>query len=118
MERRTPGKKDAFANAFWGQGAERCTVLGVPKYSDNLVGVVLRSDLLEDFRCERTADEAVIRALATNRLGEPFERKRETSLRGYYELWGQSEDVRRHIEERAEDFNEWLGRVREQRANR
>ena len=93
-------------------------MLGVPKYSDNLVGVVLRSDLLEDCRCERTADEAVIRALATNRLGEPFERKRETNLRGYYELWGQSEDVRRHIEERAEDFNEWLGRVREQRANR
>ena len=110
-----PGARVVFADAFWGQGAERCTVLGAPKYSDSLVGVVVRSELLEDFRCERTTDKSVIRALATNRLDEPFERKRETNLRGYYELWGQSEDVRKHIEERAEDFNAWLESVKSQR---
>lgn len=113
-----PGTTVVFADAYWGMGGERCTVLGVPKYSDELVGVTLRSELLENFRCERIDDGSVMRALATNRLGETFKRDRKTCLLGGHGLWGQTEEARERLEARAASINEWLGRVRVQREKR
>lgn len=77
-----PGTKVYFADAYWGSGGERCTVIGVPKYSDYPIGVTMRTDYLANFRLEKVTDPAVIKALCTNRLREPFEYERGTCLCG------------------------------------
>ena len=98
-----PGTKVYFADAYWRSGSERCTVIGVPKYSDYPVGVVMRTDYLTNFRLEKVTDQAIVKALLTNRLREPFERNRRTFLLG---SWGTSEEDRGEIEKLAIMFNE------------
>lgn len=97
-----PGTKVCFSNGFWGLGAERCTVVGIPKYSDYPVGVVVRTDLLRNFRLERVTDPALLKALYTNRLREPFERDRRTWVEG---LWSTTDEDRAEIEKLADMFN-------------
>ena len=79
---------------LWDISGPRCTVLGVPKYSDYPVGVIMRLDHLVNFRLERVTDAAIIKALITNRLREPFERSRRTSLGG---RWSNTDEDRDDI---------------------
>lgn len=97
-----PGTKVFFANAYWGMGGDRCTVIGVPKYSNYPIGVTMRSDHLVNFRLEQVTDSAIIKALCTNRLKEPFEQDRKTTL---YGSWSNTDEDRERILRLAEMFN-------------
>lgn len=66
--------------AFFGQGAERCTVIGVPKYSDHVIGVVIDTELIDHFELEKVEDREVLRAMFLNRLRERFDKPRKTDL--------------------------------------
>lgn len=68
------GQKVYVVNAYFGLGAERCTVIGKPKYSDRYVCVDMETDLIENFSVERVADDVILRAIYTGRLYEKFER--------------------------------------------
>lgn len=83
-----------ITNSFFGDGAERCTVIGVPKYSESITGVVIDTDLMEHFELERVTDPEIINAMCTNRLKERFNQPRKTSL---YTCWGQSEADKEEI---------------------
>lgn len=83
------GTKVYITDAYWGQCADRCTVLGIPKYSNYVIGVAISTDLLDHFELEKVTDRDVIRAMWTNRLQERYERHRETCLRTTY--WGDSD---------------------------
>jgi len=101
-----PGTKVYCASMFWGMGGERCTVIGVPKYSDYPIGVVMRTDHLVDFRLERVTDPKIIKALCTNRLKERFERHRSTVLIGER---GNRDEDKEEIERLAKMFNDQAG---------
>lgn len=88
------GTKVYMVNAFWGDGGERCLVLGVPKYSNNIIGTIIKTSLIVGWELERVTDKAVLRAMFTNRLSEVFERPRETEL---YGCWGQSDEAKKSI---------------------
>ena len=97
-----PKTKVYVVDAFWGHGAERCTALGIPRYTDHLIGVNMSTDLIENFRCEKVYDRDVLKAMWTNRLTEEFERDRRTPVSSY---WGASERDREMIERFAESAN-------------
>lgn len=88
------GTKVYITNSFFGDGAERCTVLGVPKYSKSITGVVIETDLMNHFELEKVTDPDIIKAMCTNRLRERFNQPRNTSL---YTCWSQSEADKERI---------------------
>lgn len=88
------GTKVYITNSFFGDGAERCTVVGVPKYSKSITGVVIDTSLMEHFELERVTDPEIIKAMCTSRLKERFNQPRKTSL---YTCWGQSEADKEEI---------------------
>lgn len=97
-----PGTKVWVASRiYWDLSSERRKVVGIPKYCDHLVAVIMRDDYLTDFRLERIEDPDVVRALMTGRTQEWFERG--TCLTG---IWSQSDKDRREIEELAEYLNQ------------
>ena len=98
-----PGTKVYIVNAFWGGGGDRCTALGIPRYTDHLIGVHMDTTLIRNFRCEKVDDKDVLRAMFTNRLTEEFERPRKTAVETTY--WDDSEWSRRRIEDFAESAN-------------
>lgn len=98
-----PKTKVYIVDAFWGQGAERCTAVGIPRYSDHLIGVHMATDLIENFRCEKVFDRDVLKAMWTNRLTEDFERDRRTPVSSTY--WDGSDESRKQIEMFAESAN-------------
>ena len=98
-----PGTKVYIVDAFWGGGGDRCTVLGVPRYVDHLIGVHMDTTLIRNFRCEKVYDRDVLKAMFTNRLTEEFERERKTNVNTTY--WDDSEWSRKRIEDFAESAN-------------
>ena len=99
-----PGTKVYFLDAFWGMGGDRCTVIGIPKYSDYPIGVVIETALIENFRLEKVTDERFLKAMHSERLREEFKRDRSTSLRTW---WGQDESDRKDILDLAERMNRY-----------
>lgn len=98
-----PGTTVFYANAYWGQGGERCTVIGVPKYSDDPVGVTIQSKFLTNFRAEKITDRTILNALIRNRLREPSDGNEETIL---YGDWLDHCMDREFIERQSQAFNE------------
>lgn len=93
------GSKVYMTAAFFGQGAERCTVIGVPKYSDHVIGVVIDTELIDHFELEKVEDREVLRAMFLNRLRERFDKPRKTDLLTYWSYNEKDkEDVLRFIE--------------------
>lgn len=78
------GQKVYIVDGYFGLGAERCTVIGVPKYSNRYICVDMETDLIEDFAVEKVTDDIVLRAIYTGRLYEEFERS-DTRIRS---CWG------------------------------
>lgn len=103
------GTKVYMVDAFWGMGAERCLVLGVPKYSNKIIGTIIKTSLIRDWALERVTDKAVLRAMFTNRLTEDFERPRETGLYGY---WGQTDEEKKAIHSFVDSAN-WQRKERD-----
>ena len=68
------GQKVYVIDGYFGLGAQRCTVIGKPKYSDRYVCVDMDTDLIENFTVEKVTDGTVLRAIYTGRLYEKFER--------------------------------------------
>jgi hypothetical protein len=98
-----PGTKVYVVDAFWGQGADRCTALGIPRYTDHLIGVHMDTTLIENFRCEKVYDKDVLKAMFTNRLTEEFEKDRKTPVSTTY--WDDGDEARASIERFAEAAN-------------
>lgn len=108
------GTAVVFADAFWGMGGDRCTVVGVPKYSEHPTAVSMWTELLENFRVEEVTDPEVLRALFAGKLQERFERPRDTSPRLGW--WLEEEEKKGTLEEFAESMNEHTARLRAYRA--
>lgn len=96
------GETVVFADAFWGMGAERCTVIGVPKYSDDPVGVNVDTRWLVNFRVKKITDKRFLKAIFTNRLREPFEIDRKTYLTCRYTNFNEPIE---ELQELADMFN-------------
>lgn len=90
-----PGEKVYMIDAYFGQGAERCTVLGKPKYSDKYVCTVIKSTLLENYAVEKVKDPVLLNIMYTGRMYEDFEEDRKT-IPGF--RWGNTDqDYRRAL---------------------
>ena len=96
------GETVVYADGFWGDGAERSTVIGVPKYSDYPVAVSIATQLLTNFRVEKITDERFLKAIFTGRLKENFEKERKTLLSAW---WFTPKRDLRKLNEMADMFN-------------
>lgn len=82
------GQKVYVVDGYFGMGAERCTVIGKPKYSDRYVCLDMDTDLIENFSVERVTEDIVLRAIYTRRLYEEFA-KPDSRIRS---CWGNDDE--------------------------
>lgn len=100
-----PGTKVYIAGMYWRYPFDRCTVLGVPRYSECLVGVVMDSRLIENFRYERVFDEDVLKAIWSNRLDEDFEFDRKPLSAALVAIGGSTRRRRSRLPRRLRDLH-------------
>lgn len=82
------GQRVYVVDGYFGLGAERCTVIGKPKYSDRYICVDMDTDLIENFSVEKVTEDIILRAIYTRRLYEEFERS-DSPIRS---CWGNDDE--------------------------
>ena len=67
-----PGTKVYIACELGGNGWERVCVLGIPRYTDKLVSVMMPIDLICNLRLEKVYDKKIIASMKNGHLGQFF----------------------------------------------
>ncbi len=67
-----PGAKVYCACELGGNGWERICVIGVPRYSDKLVSMIIPATKICDFHLEKVTDKTVIEVMTNGYLGGAF----------------------------------------------
>ena len=105
------GQKVFVVDGYFGLGAERCTVVGKPKYSDKYVCVDMNTDLIENFSVERVTEDIILRAIYTGRLYEEFVR-RDTRITS---CWGNDDEDLEDARKFAEHSNRYYRKTQKER---
>lgn len=58
-----PGAKGYIAPAQWGDGGEHVIVIGVPRHSRHPIEIVMRSELITNYRIKRVYSPAILRRM-------------------------------------------------------
>lgn len=58
-----PGAKVYIAPAQWGDGGEHGIVIGVPRHSRHPIEIVMRSELITNYRIKRVYSPAILRRM-------------------------------------------------------
>ena len=85
-----PGAKVYIAPAQWGDGGEHVIVIGVPRHSRHPIEIVMRSELITNYRIKRVYSSAILR-----RMNESL-----------YHWWDGTDESREQIRQCIERFNE------------
>lgn len=99
-----PGTKVYCACELGGNGWERICVLGVPRYSDNLVSMIIPATKIRNFHLEKVRDRRVIEVMTNGWLGGAFCSINPAQI-GFG--WTDSDEDRRDIESLVESFKVW-----------
>ena len=97
-----PGTKVYCACELGGNGWERICVIGVPRYSDKLVSMMIPATKICDFHLEKVTDQTVIEVMTNGYLGGAFCSINPAQI-GFG--WADSDEDKRDIESLAESFN-------------
>lgn len=97
------GQKVYVVDGYFGQGAERCTIIGKPKHPDRYICVDMETDLIENFAVERVIEDIILRAIYTRRLYEEFPRSR-THIRS---CWGNDDEDYKDVRSFVDSANKY-----------
>lgn len=96
-----PGTKVYCVCELGGNGWERICVIGVPRYSDNLVSMIIPATKICNFRLEKVYDKRIIEVMTNGWLGGAFCSINPAQI-GFG--WTNSDEDREEIERLAEYF--------------
>lgn len=99
-----PGTKVYCACELGGNGWERICVLGIPRYSDNLISMIVPATKIRNFRLEKVYDRRIIEVMTNGWLGGAFCSINPAQI-GFG--WSDSDQDRKDIESLVESFKVW-----------